>query len=264
MTPIAPPTRPPSSGAPRPPVLRARQLGLAGLSDAALDLDLPAGGRWLIAGPTGSGKTTLARTVLGLISPASGTLELFGHDLDDITPDALLALRRRTMLVTAGDGLFPAWTGFDNLALPLRHHGLPGQRGGRGAADDAVAAALQARAARYRLPDSWLEQPVTERSREQRIALAIIRALTLPPQLIIVDGIALAPLLAGVGIDADTVLADALAADPAILVLQAEEPGSRSAAAGVGEQRLPTAFEPDRFRRGRLDAGKLQWHSATD
>lgn len=263
MPATAPPTSPPAAATPRPPAFRAHQLCLAGMPDSALELDLPAGGRWLIGGPAGSGKTTLARTVLGLISPASGTVELFGHDLDDVTPDALLALRRRAVLVTASDGLFPAWSGFDNLALPLRHHGLPDQRG-HGATDDEVAAALRARAQRYRLPASWLEQPVTERSREQRLVLAFIRALLAPPQLIIVDGIALAPLLAGSGIAADAVLADALAADPAILVLQPPESGGRPAPAGVREPHLPPGFEADRFRRGQLDAGRLQWHSATD
>ena len=234
-----------------PPVVRTRGLELAGLPDSQLDLELAAGERWLITGAAGSGKTTLARTLLGLISPAAGSVALFGCDLDDLTPYALLALRRTTVLVSPSDGLFPAWSGFDNLALPLRYHGHAG----------AVEARIADRARTCRVPENWLEQSVTERSREQRLALSLMRATFVTPQLIVIDGIALDHVLATAGIDGAALLADALAGNPAIVVLQPHEPAAGEPHASA---RLPAVFEPARFRHGRLDAGRLQWLPVQD
>jgi ATP-binding cassette subfamily B protein len=75
-----------------PPVsLPGRQLGLAGVwfryptsSDwilRGLDLRLNAGERAALVGPTGSGKTTTASLLLGLLQPQRGSLESDGHPL---------------------------------------------------------------------------------------------------------------------------------------------------------------------------------------
>ncbi|MFM7509342.1 MAG: metal ABC transporter ATP-binding protein, partial [Actinomycetota bacterium] len=42
------------------------------------DFDIPAGGLVCIIGPNGSGKTTLVRLLLGMIPPATGTVEVLG------------------------------------------------------------------------------------------------------------------------------------------------------------------------------------------
>lgn len=240
------------------PVLHAREVELVGLPDSRIDLELATGERWLIAGAAGSGKTTLARTLLGLISPAAGSIELFGSDLDELAPETLLALRRATVLVSPSDGLFPAWSGFDNLALPLRYHGMPGGKARQTGAT--IDAQIAARARACGMPDSWLEQPVTERSREQRLALALMRATFTAPRLLIIDGIALEHTLASAGIDGAALLADALADNPAIIALQPLETGGGPAGPGM----LPIAFDPPRFRRARLAGGRLQWLPAPD
>lgn len=253
----APVTAPPT--APHAAAVRTRRLDLPGLPATGLDLDLATGDRWLITGAAGSGKTTLARTLLGLISPAAGQIELLGADLDHTPPETLLALRRKVALVTASDGLFPAWSAFDNLMLPLRHHGLPATAEGGREDEAACQDRLLARLRHYRLPADWLDQPVTRRSRDQRRLLALIRSVYAAPHLIVIDGVALGPLLARSDIDADALLADALAADPAILALRLPAPDPRTDA-----DDLPAAFRPARFRRGQLAAGRLQWAPATD
>lgn len=51
-----------------------------------VDLEVASGEFVALAGPNGSGKTTLIRSVLGFLSPAKGTVVLFGHAIGDLTP----------------------------------------------------------------------------------------------------------------------------------------------------------------------------------
>lgn len=58
-----------------------------------LDLDLPAGSRLAVTGPSGIGKSTLLFTLAGLLAPLSGTITLDGQD---ITVPGAPTLRSRT------------------------------------------------------------------------------------------------------------------------------------------------------------------------
>jgi ABC-type iron transport system FetAB ATPase subunit len=227
------------------PPIQARDLVLPGFFNAEpMSFELATGEHWLISGPAGSGKTTLARTLLGLISPQRGQLSLFGHDLDCISNQALLALRRNAAFLQAvdGDGLFPAWSAFDNLALSLRQHDPE-----RYAQHGTLIETLQAEARRYGIPESWLDEPVANRSRQQRTAIALWRALQSKPALVIIDGLVLDQNLVGNAIDVDRLLADALSGNPAIIVLSAESSAS-----------LPDQLQPGSFKRGLMQGGRLE------
>lgn len=209
--------------------------------------ELAAGERWLISGPTGSGKTTLARTLLGLISPQQGQVRLFGHDLDEAPGKLLLSLRRNAALLRAvdGDGLFPAWSAFDNLALSLRQHDPE-----RYAKHGELQEALLREAQRYGIPENWLDEPIAQRSRQQRTAIAVWRALQTQPELVIIDGLVLDHNLLGNAIDVDRLLADALLKKPAIIILSPDNAPP-----------LPPQLPPDTFRHGRMLGGGLEWQS---
>ncbi len=70
-----------------PPV--AMQLRIAGLTKwfgdtlalDALTLDVPAGSCYGLVGPNGSGKSTTLRSVIGLVRPDAGTIQVCGHDI---------------------------------------------------------------------------------------------------------------------------------------------------------------------------------------
>jgi len=161
-------------------LLQARDLTLSSFADTrGFDLAIGAGQRWLITGATGSGKSTLMRTLLGLISPRSGKVVLDGCDLEDVTPHQLLTLRQRTGVVFSGGGLLPAWSGLQNLMLPLRVI--------KGLSEEQAQAAVLEFSARCQIPEIWLERVAAQLSAEQGTLLALARALIIEPSLLWVD-----------------------------------------------------------------------------
>ena len=60
-----------------------------------LDLDVHKGEVLGFVGGSGMGKSVLMRTILGLIPKHSGTIEVFGSDLDRLNPEARARIERR-------------------------------------------------------------------------------------------------------------------------------------------------------------------------
>lgn len=84
---------------------------------------LAAGEKWLLASPSGAGKSALLLTAAGIQRPLRGEVRLFGQGLTGLREQELLALRRQVGLVFEGGGrLFPDLTLAQNIALPLAYH----------------------------------------------------------------------------------------------------------------------------------------------
>jgi putative ABC transport system ATP-binding protein len=85
-----------------------------------VSLTLHAGELTLLMGPSGSGKTTLLSILGCILSPTSGTLEIAGHRVDGLGPEALADLRRRYIgFVFQSYNLFPTLTALENVKLAL-------------------------------------------------------------------------------------------------------------------------------------------------
>src|SRR5882672_7400237 len=56
------------------------QSGTVALSDVSLEI--PQGDFFALLGPNGAGKTTIIGITTGLVNKTSGTVEVFGHDID--------------------------------------------------------------------------------------------------------------------------------------------------------------------------------------
>jgi len=73
-----------------------------------------------LVGGSGSGKTTMLRQMLGLETPAAGSVRIFGEDMQQLGRDQLRRLRNRSGVLFQQGALFSALSVFDNVALPLR------------------------------------------------------------------------------------------------------------------------------------------------
>src|SRR5665213_1481427 len=64
-----------------------------------LNLKVRRGAITALMGPSGTGKTTLLRLIMGELAPASGSVHVFGDEVATLDREHLYALRRRVGLL---------------------------------------------------------------------------------------------------------------------------------------------------------------------
>ncbi|RPK42105.1 putative D,D-dipeptide transport ATP-binding protein DdpF [Streptomyces sp. ADI92-24] len=145
-----------------------------------VDLDIRPGEIVALVGESGCGKTTLARSLLGLVPPTSGRIAFGGRPLD-YGNRALKAYRKRVQLVLQdpSGSLNPRHTVYDAVAEGLRIHRYGGDE------REAVTNALSR--AGLRPPERFLLRYPHELSGGQRQRVVIAGALVLEPELIVAD-----------------------------------------------------------------------------
>jgi phospholipid/cholesterol/gamma-HCH transport system ATP-binding protein len=87
-----------------------------------LDLDVHRGEILGFVGASGSGKSVLLRTILGLTRKRSGTIRLFGFDLDAVSEEQKLQLDMRVGVLFQHGALFSAMTVLENIQVPMREY----------------------------------------------------------------------------------------------------------------------------------------------
>ena len=80
-----------------------------------LSMSIPQGGIVALLGGNGTGKSTLLKTVSGLLRNTAGTITFAGERIDGLRPD--LIVKRGLVQVTQGKEAFPALTVEENLRL---------------------------------------------------------------------------------------------------------------------------------------------------
>jgi phospholipid/cholesterol/gamma-HCH transport system ATP-binding protein len=87
-----------------------------------LDLDVWRGEILGFVGGSGTGKSVLMRTVLGLNPKRAGTVEVFGHDLDTVEPKVRTGIERCWGVLFQHGALFSSLTVKQNIQVPMREH----------------------------------------------------------------------------------------------------------------------------------------------
>lgn len=87
-----------------------------------LSLDVKRGEILGFVGASGSGKSVLLRTVLGLNKKRSGTIKLFGTDLDKASEAERMRLDMRVGVLFQHGALFSALTVMENIQVPMREY----------------------------------------------------------------------------------------------------------------------------------------------
>ncbi|GAB4348294.1 MAG: hypothetical protein Kow006_08840 [Gammaproteobacteria bacterium] len=146
---------------------------------AALDLGVSRGEVMLLDGGMGSGKSTLLKLICGLLRPRRGNVKLFGEDLARVSQRKLIRLRQRLGVVFERDGLIGSWSARENLLLPLRYRAPRDNAGNE--------ARIRAVLERVGESEAILDHKVTELTGRQRRRLALLRALVLEPELMVLD-----------------------------------------------------------------------------
>lgn len=87
-----------------------------------LNLDVYAGEILGFVGGSGMGKSVLLRTILGLTPKQSGTITLFGVDLDKVSDADRMAIDMRVGVLFQHGALFSALTVKENIQVPMREY----------------------------------------------------------------------------------------------------------------------------------------------
>jgi len=132
-----------------------------------------------IVGGSGTGKSVLLRTILGLRKPSAGTVKLEGHDITQLDHDALRAVKARYGVTFQNGALFTSLTVRENIQLPMIEHlRLP---------RDVLDGLAQLKLRLVGLPaDAGAKYP-SQLSGGMVKRAALARALALDPQLLFLD-----------------------------------------------------------------------------
>ena len=146
-----------------------------------VSFDIEPGETLCVVGESGCGKSTLARTVMRLLAPTAGTVELDGVDISSLPERRLRPYRQRMQMVFQDpySSLNPHLTAGAIVGEPLTNYGL------------AEGSALEREVARLLehvglRPESARKYP-HEFSGGQRQRIGIARALAVKPALIVAD-----------------------------------------------------------------------------
>ena len=145
-----------------------------------LDLDVRKGEILGVVGGSGTGKSVLMRSIIGLQIPVEGDIEVLGRSITDAEEDDDIDIRSRWGVLFQGGALFSTLTVAENVEVPLKEF-FP-----------EISPELMHEIARYKVVLSGLPEDATakypaELSGGMKKRAGLARALALDPELLFLD-----------------------------------------------------------------------------
>jgi peptide/nickel transport system ATP-binding protein len=131
-----------------------------------------------LAGESGSGKSTIARMIVGLAAPSAGAILFEGHDLAVLHGGARRSRAVQMVFQNPGSSLNPRRSIGQSIAVPLKARGVASAE-----IDQRVARLLDM----VQLPADFATRYPHELSGGQKQRVAIARAIAAEPKLIVLD-----------------------------------------------------------------------------
>lgn len=75
-----------------------------------------------LVGNSSTGKSVLVKMLIGLLRPSQGTILVGGEEVQGLSEQAWMPIRKRVSMVFQANALFDSMTVYENIAFPLRQH----------------------------------------------------------------------------------------------------------------------------------------------
>ncbi len=144
-----------------------------------LDLTVKRGEVQGVVGGSGSGKSVLLNTIIGLKTPDGGTVQVFGQDIQNASRRKWSAIERRWGVLFQQGALFSNLTVRENVAAPMYEHTNMPKR--------VVMELAELKIALVGLPANAAHLKPSELSGGMRKRAGLARALALDPELLFLD-----------------------------------------------------------------------------
>jgi len=144
----------------------------------AIDLEIKDGQSVAVIGPSGCGKSTLLKLLIKLDEPTSGKVFIDSQDVNALTEEQLIDLRKKIGMIFQTSALFDSMTVFENVAFALRQHTKK--------TDSEISKIVKARLNMVELEGTDSLMP-SELSGGMQRRVCIARALAFDPKIILYD-----------------------------------------------------------------------------
>jgi ABC-type transport system involved in resistance to organic solvents, ATPase component len=144
-----------------------------------IDLDIPEGGIYTVVGQSGTGKSVLFKTIIGMLEPDGGQVWYRDTELTSLPRDRLLGMRRHFGYAFQNAALFDSLSVGENIAFPLRE----------------VLGIRNRKEIRRRVSEmlEWIELPGIEDMRPEELSggmrkrVGVARSLVMKPEVLFFD-----------------------------------------------------------------------------